>query len=852
MATFGRKITGNDVGFGYTNSGQARGSIMGTVPGPSWLIEFGGRVGKQTSTNTTGQFAAYAYSGSTVTTLLVASNQFTLDTLMADSYSGRDFLATPAAPYKLASGQATSLHFLTPSGYGAFGQDNSGHLMHDRSGISSFPSSYGGTSSAQGKMALWIEYQVNRAPKIPTGITLNGVALGAGTHVTADTTPLVHGLFRDDDEELYVGTRLVWGVGSADKIAGYQVVFARVSDGGWQYDSGYVGANSTDQSQRDFDHQCTAIVPGAYTVYTRVWDQHGAVSDWSSNPVTIASATVETTGNPTGKQTTLTPTSFAFKFVNSTADSATNVQLQLYQNGVLIGTSPEIAKTVAANATSTITWAETGFGSLSWGTNYSYKVRAKYVGIWTDYSNERTFYTNAAPSKPTGLSPNGGAFASLPTLSATMADPDDATSALTVSWEITQPNATVVTMSGGTTSGNIRMIATTATQVSAQGTYSWRVQTTDPTGLQSPWSDYASFAFGSYPAVAITAVTPGTTSAITSSNPTIDWTVGGSHSPTSTAQTAYVVNVYEAGTNNLKWTSSRQVSQATIHQVTGIFLLNTKQYEVEVIVENNVGLSGSSGRTLFTIALVPPASLASFSVQARTLQGDLTGRPSGVELIWTPSSVTASTFLRYELIRESSKGAIKLLEIASQPVGYWVDPVPPTGEDVTYRIRQVITSGADELPSGYMSGSVRVDSSALTLTDVVEGASRHAVFPIVTSIEEKPMTDEAVVQTWEELPTSLVGTLEATSYSISAKIRDYPGQTVSALVQKQAVRELFRKRLDANGRKYPRILCLRDQTNRYHFGRASNLRMRDGALLGQADIQFDFIEVSFKLGEEVV
>ena len=195
MPTFGRKPSGNDVGYGESYAGTARASIMGRPSANGWLYLFGGRVGRNTGVTPNVTFGLYGTAnGTTVTDRLSQSAAFAASVVMTDHWSGADYTSKPSVPYKVYSAYTYALAYITLGASLAHGQDNSGHTMHQNDGEAGLPSPFGSTNTRpEGKMALWAEIQNNRPPLLPGNVSPPPDSL------VTDSTPTIGADFRDED-----------------------------------------------------------------------------------------------------------------------------------------------------------------------------------------------------------------------------------------------------------------------------------------------------------------------------------------------------------------------------------------------------------------------------------------------------------------------------------------------------------------------------------------------------------------------------------------------------------------------------------------------------------------------------
>lgn len=699
--------------------------------------------------------------------------------------------------------------------------------------------------------AVWLEGQPNNPPNAPYDLSLNGVAITtSGSLATIDTTPTFAARFYDYDETLSDNGRLVAGYGAADKMSAYQVYVTNAA-GAMSWDSGTVTATGADQTARLFGITSATLAGGAYTVHMRARDLAGAWGPEAIAFFTVASATTEAVGTPSGKITDTTPDTFGWRFNNTGGGTADRVQLRLLQNGGIIASSPEIAGTFNPNVDFYSTWAQTGFLTLVPGGQYSYQVRHRYAGgtVWTDWSPQRSFNVNSPPNIPTILTTSGASFATHPTLQFRLSDVDDPANELTGYVEITRPDATIVGLgvgSGSNDGAGTWSQVTNASINTQYGSYTYRILAGDPAGLLSPWSGYATYNYGAYPYALITSVSPLVAGKVPSSTPTISWTTEGTTTPTAAQQASWQIIVYPSGSAEPTLSSPVTSSQATSWQVPAS-RLRQGAYDVTLTIANSVGLQGTTARTTFTIEFIPPPALTNVSAQPLSLPNDYSNAPTGAIVQWDASSASPNVFQRYEVYR--SDLTQPLIAISNQAQTRFVDPQPPGNVEVTYSVVQVTKEGLDEIVSNRVAVTTMVPIRDLVLTDAISGTDDRLVLRYVDSLREQLVKDEVEIITWETAPTAMEGGAEFVRIPITARIRPNDDPAVDARRQLDAYRALIRKRVLPDGKRRPRVICLRDATGRRRFGRlGGGADIEDTTRLLLNGVSFTFSEVDFAEG----
>lgn len=271
------------------------------------------------------------------------------------------------------------------------------------------------SNSVQGVISVFLNVTANRAPT---------AALVSPSGTITSATPAMQYSFTDADAT----------AGYGDKLHQYRIQVRRKSDNASFWDATFT-ATTAEQSaaQTNQTYAGTALVPGT-TYQSRAWvsDLFATASAWTAwTDFTVNAGGTVTVVSPSGKQNVSSGITFTADWTHASSLSTQDVQIQLLQNGVVVQDSGSIAKTVVSSSAPgtsfTITWAQSGFSTLTWGTAYTYQIRGQDTGgLWSPYSTPQTaFSTDAYPNVATGLSPaNSLAVTSPPILTATITDPD--------------------------------------------------------------------------------------------------------------------------------------------------------------------------------------------------------------------------------------------------------------------------------------------------------------------------------------------------------------------------------------------------------------------------------------------
>ena len=385
-----------------------------------WVYELGIRAGKYTtesSSNVTTRIALYdTTSSKNPDDRQGYSNSFTVSSAMVDASGGANYTASIAssigpsnASIPIRSNTRYHLAVLGTVGWLAHSMQEAAlisadnELFYDHTGTLSQPppdpfGSY--TSSTQGHMVIWATYEANVAPNTPTSLSPSGSV--------NDIAPTFAATFSDDNAD------------RGDQLNQYRIQVRRVSDGVTFWDT-TVTASSADKAASAINqaYYGTTLVRGtAYEWRCQMSDWFGAWSSWTAwtafTPANLGFGTLD--DDPTSKIEDNTP-DFKGRWTHQSSDDMTVVQVRLLNasGSTVLQTGDEYNITDVASAASpgtlfTVAWANTGFDTLAWGTNYRYQIRGYDGTQWSDWSASRTFNTNAAPSVPSGLTPSGGAI----------------------------------------------------------------------------------------------------------------------------------------------------------------------------------------------------------------------------------------------------------------------------------------------------------------------------------------------------------------------------------------------------------------------------------------------------------
>jgi hypothetical protein len=842
--------------YGYKSSGgfSQIGFLAGTAvaqnlpaPGrPVWLVKAGAQLKKLMPASTIA-LAVWDTDG-TPNELLVTSDRYSLP------FSASAFTTERAlnSPLLLDAAQNVSVGYLplgTASGdiNDFFALFQGGASAYFRGpGLSVTPDPFGtATGISESGLRVWVYGQVNRAPNTPTNIApSNGATL-----TTAQ--PVISGDFRDPDETLQdTNGATLFGVGSADKLAAYQIVIKL--GGVTKWNSGPQDANGSMQTARRFTATCPVTLgSGNYTLQTRVQDQAGAWSAWSNTTFSVATAAVVLQGSPTGKITDLSP-DFQATFVTTGTDSTDQAKVRILKNGGVIGTSGAITFTVGPNATGTITYASTGFADRGAGVDYQYQVQMRYGAshLWTPWSDPRSFRTNGAPNKPAISFPSGQSFGrpAYPTITATVRDDDDADNLLTVATEVTRPDNSVITLSNPTYNYQTKQWAQTTgpTTIPAgnDGTYKVRVRGTDPLGAVGPWSDYATFGIGNFPAITNVTVTPTDGTNITGAPVTFTWQTAGTSTPTASQQARRVITITDAATGEDVLVSDHPFQTTTYTTSNTTWERNETDYLYTIAVTDGLGLVGTYSGS-FHVSYTPPDQPTGVNAMPLGSDYDRPGQESMAQIQWDQSSADPGTWLAYDVSRWDGSSWILIGSVETQEQTAYLDPIPPLGA-VSYAVTQRVQVNEAEVSSDPALAEVVIAFDGMVLTDVAADATDRVTCLGYERRDETVTPDVVYLPSWSGPPLALQGAATSRRMTVTAKVESDVWRTQQGLPGNQttvdAILGLANVRVTDTGIA-PRVLCYRDNRGRRLFCQF------DGDVTAEDDAEFNLTALSFTLRE---
>jgi LPS sulfotransferase NodH len=843
LRRYGRYRTSPDGDSGNTGSGYMRACVFNAATANVWVTKIAGFLGRASGSNPTVRFACYETNTSMNPTNRVGyTASFSVTNLAGSSPETQLYQANVAqadnAPtntaFKIQSGKRYAVAYLGTGNTVVHSMVQAANItgdneqFYDRSGLSQPPPNPFGsyTAHTEGWLTVYLEGWENVAPDAPNLVAPVG-------SVQSDTPTFV-GDFRDLNGAW--GASSGNGVDTGDQMNQYQIQVRQAGQTTLLWDATYT-ASSTEKSNDQFSRAYggSALTRGTtYEWRARTSDQFGAWGAWSAwtqfTPASLGYVTLN--GNPTGKIGSVTP-NFEARWTHQNGLSTNAVQIRLEtQSGTVLQTSGTITKTVASSATPgtlfTITWGESGFTTLAWGTAYQYRVRGRDTNNqWSNWSDPRTFNTNAAPSIPANLTPtNSQVLTSLPKLRCTASDVDDTTATgLVVKCRIKDNAGTVLqtrTMTYNATTGKWEY-QTISADIPSFATYRWDAYSFDGTlysGEQTVEanavkSTEAVFVYASGPVVSVTS--PADNSTITTVTPTVQWSVtsGG-------PQAKYRVRIYPNGGSTPLYDTGWVTSTATSHNVPSGYLHNNTAYDLVVSVENTSALQGNSPITDFTVSLTPPPPVSNFQVNAVKVGLDLA--PTAIRCTWDATTIPSGQFVEYRITRSATGGPdedeVIVARITGPNTTAFQDTLPAATYRYTYSIVQVQQQGTEILESGPVYGSAQVTIPGVVLCAVGGlGESLRAVLKYLNSRSHQWVIDETVyppVAGSTRAPVTFRGPSHYREFSLSGLIAH--DAIATARERRQELEDLHASNA---------TICYRDNEGRKIFCRLVRVSIED-------------------------
>lgn len=852
---YGRRVTSGDVDFGIVGVSTQRACVFNAMPENGWGYRLGIWAGKYTTTNAGMRIAAWATNASrNPTTLLAYTASITVNTTItyggdgqsytSDVSAGTNIQVSGASAIKLTSGSLYSLGIVATTA-------QVGHAMVAASKISGLNEQFyekssttipanpnGYTSvSTEGWMSAWIEYQANRAPTATASTP-------TGTITT--TTPNFTGTWADADETY------------GDAFKQFRIRVYRTSDNFLMWDSLAVSAAAAESSAKTmgttgstraygFVNSGTGLSAGVTYYWTlEVSDQFDTWSGASAQAsFTVNGGGTASPTTPSGKQESVSGYTFSAGYTHASSLALDRVQVRILQGGTVVQTGSEVAKSVASGGTVTTTFAEGGFTNLTWGVaDYSWQIRVRDTSaLWSSWSSSVAFSTNAAPSIPTGLSPNSSTqgISAYPLLQCTATDTDDTTATgLVVKARIKNSGGTVLftrSMTYNTTS-SLWQYQVTSTDFASFATYRWDAYSGDGTlwsggatvEASATASSEATVVYQAGPAITITA--PTASQVLTTDTPTITWSV--------TSQASYVVSVIRVSDTREVYNSGTVTSGTSSLTLPSGYLYNGISYTVTVTVTNTTAQTSTSAATAFSLAYTQPSAISGFTATPTYASLDGT-KPTAIALTWdtwTPTNGTFTCFLVGRKVTGSDDATQTILaRLTSASATTWTDWLPASGVDYEYTIRGQTLKGSDTLTTNPSRSQAQIALGNVVICHATNGGAFRAALTRDDTRDFGHVDDLVLERVWgESAPVAIYGVLDydviSGSFRIAADAYNTAGSYLSALQTLRAA-------------KAP--ICYRDDRGRRLFGVITKLAESDKRVQSYT-VDLEIVEVSFTEG----
>ena len=767
IARLGRYYTAAEADFGIIGTNASRSCVFNAATVNMWVTKWGGVFGRYGASTPSVRMSAYTTDASkNPVTRIGYSAAISPSTAMAAAGAGAHYTGNisvsdngpDSSACMVYSGQRYAIDILSLNyqlghsmiAAGSITADNEQFYNRTAPGTTP-PSAYGAYSaSVEGHLTAYLEGYENEAPAASTSLVPTGSV--------TDTAPTFTAVFNDLNGTY--GTTSGLGVDTGDRVYQYTIQVRRVSDAVSFWNTTY-SAGSTERSSDNISRAYggTALVRGtAYEWRIRCSDEFTTWGSWTSwtsfTPANLGFVTLD--GLPTGKQEAVTM-AFEGRWNHQAVTTMKTVWVRLLDSAdtvVQAGADYNIADVASSALPGTlfsIPWANTGFTTLGWGRSYKYQIKGYDGASWSDWSTARTFTTNAAPTVPTTLTPTSSlVFSSYPKLTCSFTDSDDTTATgLTGVFRITRPNLTTVDVTptyNATTL--IWEYQTTAVEISATGTYTWKATGYDGTIYSgeatllasATFSSSATFIYATGPTVTVT--TPADLATVASASLRVGWSVSGG------TQVKYQVKVYADGSSTIVFDSGLITSTATSHDIPSGYLRNSTSYDIVVEITDTVPLVGYSSIVNIAVAFTAATDLTNVTATATKIGLDTF--ETAIRLSWDPTAYAAPDFIEYTIRRSADSGpdvtSIILARVTSPSQVAFIDYTPAHGYTYTYGLTVSILTGVDTVTSTSVTASALVTLTGTVLSLVGNGGTYRACLLNVRERAHGRTVNEAVYQ----------------------------------------------------------------------------------------------------------
>lgn len=750
----GRRVTGPEIDRGELSPGDMRACVYVGPAQHVWAYSFRAWIGRLTGSNANVRFAYYD-AGGAPSDRRAYSLQVAVTTAYVDISGGSEVSAaiavndlgpsTKGIPILAGDDGAIAILCLTNpishSMRAAAAITAPDENFYDRSGISSPPPDpYGATVGVNnGHVSTWLVCDTNDPP-------LRGINRSPSGNIT-DTTPTFTWDFRDLNGVYGPGDG---GADRGDQVSKYRIQLRAQGSGTLILNQEYV-ATSAEIAASAITRTpgISPLAPGTYEWRQQDADYFGQYYAWSSADwltFTIPSADqgiVTLDGDPAGSHYNSVQPTYNARWHHPSGLAMTHARLQLLDGDTndVVRDSGWQTKAVVSSALPgtnfTFSPAQLNFPDRSWGKKYKYRVAGRdSAAVESQYSANRQFITNYAPTVPSNLTPvSQGPYADPPLITGKWSDVDDTpvgsgsgTQALTGTFRIRKPSsATVdVTPTWDAASGSFRFQLTTIQLDEGFGTYSFTATGSDGLlwsgeGLSlatATFSGSRTFVYADGPDVVVNTPLPDAT--ITAAELPVEWT------PSEQAQWRVILDT--AGTEDGHYDTGWVVEPATrAHTIPSGSYLNGGSYDLRVGVKSALGLEGWSTAVRITISYVPPPSLLDYVVEASRIGNE----PWETAIRGAFTASVEEGFLGYVVRRSASGGPdeseITWLNISSQSQTEFVDYHVASGYEYTYQVAQMVEFGGEVLLSEFVTGSAIITLPGVVLVSVTNPGTARAI-----------------------------------------------------------------------------------------------------------------------------
>lgn len=835
-----RRTTDFDAGLTGDNTSNQRFSVFETMPEKGWAhtlyVLAGKKIGEP---NLTGRLALASVESNNPNELMAWSDTLTISSNMSSGSDGTLFSA-PIANSDPDFGFISTAVMLWPGDRYAVGFSfTGGELYHGMIAAANGENNYSNnnlyrknsasvqpseplytTATNEGVMTVAVGYDPNVPPATPTDRSPSGTI--------NTTTPTFNSDFNDDNEN------------RGDGLKQYEIQLRQVGTTSLKWNDTF-NASSSEQSSKVTTqvYGGTALSVGSsYEWRIRHKDRFNDWSNWSSwLTFTIAAAGFMGQGSsPTGKQLTNTPGPFVLPWTHAGGLSTNAVQIRLVSGSTVLQTSPIITKTVANGANASITWAETAFTALAYGSSVAYEARGRDTNnIWSDWGPNRTITINAYPNQPTLTSPKNSVLVTArPKLIGKVTDPDNAAPLSLVEARIKNASGVVQftrTMALRAGSTDTYEYQTTSTDLPSFAGYQWDMRASDGT-LTGPYSAVGVFSYVSGPSVTITA--PTAAQVLTTSVPTFAWTAA--------TQVTARVDIFDAATEAYVIGASINSASQKTWDVPAGYLKNGGSYTFQVTVTDGSALTGTAEQS-FSLVYTVPAAVADFGGSTVPMEGD--DRPTVIQLTWT-ADVDAN--FEYYTVKRRDAGTLAgdaseviLRYLPDQAQVSFYDTNPVSGKSYIYSLTRTLSSGSDLLESTAAEVELMVEFDSIIISSVKDGLSYRIALTYQTTNKVNHRDDRAIFMPWgESEPTVQIGT--AHYHQVASTFRVITDRYGNARDKMEALRALKDRQIHNVD-----TLCYRDGRGRRFFGYL-DLAESDERIINYG-IDVGFIQTNFREGE---